>query len=195
MEQRTDETARRPGVAAEDTGPPTEDQSGNGPAADDTRLAAYVTGPATAAELAAFLRTRLPDYMIPATFTAIGALPLNANNKVDRAALPDPRAVAAAPPVAPRTAAERMLAEYWAELLDVAGGIGVDDNFFDLGGHSLLAVRVITRLRAALGTEIPLHLIFEYPTIAQLAARLPAPAGAPAETIRRQPRKRPRRTA
>jgi amino acid adenylation domain-containing protein len=157
-------------------------------AAGDTRLAAYVTGPATAAELAAFLRGRLPDYMVPATFTPIDALPLNANNKVDRAALPAPRAVAAAQPVPPRTPAERMLAGYWAELLDVADGIGVNDNFFDLGGHSLLAVRVITRLRAALATEIPLQLIFEYPTIAQLAAQLPAPAGAPAEAIRRQPR-------
>jgi amino acid adenylation domain-containing protein len=161
------------------------------PQADDsTRLAAYVTGPATAAELAAFLRARLPDYMVPATFTALAELPLNANNKVDRAALPIPRAVATAPPVPPRTPLEHMLASYWEELLDVAGGFGVDDNFFDLGGHSLLAVRVITRLRAALGAEIPLHLIFEYPTIAQLAAQLPGPAGAPAEAIRRQPRTR-----
>ena len=67
------------------------------------------------------------------------------------------------------------------------------DNFFDLGGHSLLAVRVITRLRAALAAEIPLHLIFEHPTIAQLAERLPVTAGAPAESIRRQPRTRGRR--
>jgi amino acid adenylation domain-containing protein len=163
------------------------------PAADDTRLAAYVTGSATAAELAAFLRARLPGYMIPATYTAIATLPLNANNKVDRAALPAPRAVAAAQPVPPRTPLERMLAGYWEELLDVAEGIGVHDNFFDLGGHSLLAVRVITRLRAALAAEIPLHLIFEYPTIAQLAERLPSTTGAPAAVIRRQPRTRRRR--
>jgi amino acid adenylation domain-containing protein len=159
-------------------------------AGDSLHLAAYVTGPATAAELTAFLRTRLPDYMIPATFTGLVELPLNANNKVDRAALPAPRAVATAPPVPPSTPLEHMLAGYWEELLDVAGGFGVHDNFFDLGGHSLLAVRVITRLRAALGAEIPLHLIFEYPTIAQLAAQLPGPAGAPAEAIRRQPRTR-----
>jgi amino acid adenylation domain-containing protein len=165
----------------------------HGPAADGARLTAYVTGSASAAELAAFLRARLPDYMVPATFTAIAALPLNANNKVDRAALPAPRAVPTARPVPPRTPLERMMAGYWEELLDVAEGIGVHDNFFDLGGHSLLAVRVITRLRAALAAEIPLHLIFEYPTIAQLAERLPVTAGAPAEAIRRQPRTRGRR--
>ena len=167
----------------------------HGAAADGARLAAYVTGAATAAELAAFLRARLPDYMIPATFTAIEALPLNANNKVDRAALPAPRPVPSAPPVPPRTPLERMLAGYWEELLGAAEAIGVHDNFFDLGGHSLLAVRVITRLRAALAAEIPLQLIFDYPTIAQLAERLPVTAGAPAEAIRRQPRTRGRRPA
>jgi amino acid adenylation domain-containing protein len=165
----------------------------HGSPADGARLAAYVTGSATAAELAAFLRARLPDYMVPATFTAIQALPLNANNKVDRAALPAPRAVPAAPPVPPRTPLERMLVGYWAELLDAAEGIGVHDNFFDLGGHSLLAVRVITRLRAALAAEIPLQLIFEHPTIAQLAERLQVTAGAPAEAIQRQPRTPSRR--
>jgi amino acid adenylation domain-containing protein len=165
----------------------------HGTAADGARLAAYVTGAATAAELGAFLRARLPDYMVPSTFTGIAALPLNANNKVDRAALPAPHAVATAPSVPPRTPLERRLADYWEELLDVDGSIGVHDNFFDLGGHSLLAVRVITRLRAALAAEIPLHLIFEYPTIAQLAERLPVAAGAPAEAIRRQPRKPGRR--
>ena len=166
----------------------------HGPAADDTPPGRLLSpGPRPPSNCAAFLRARLPDYMVPATFTAIAALPLNANDKVDRAALPAPRAVvtAAARPAA--YAARAHAGRLWEELLDVAEGIGVHDNFFDLGGHSLLAVRVITRLRAALAAEIPLHLIFEYPTIAQLAERLPVTAGAPAEAIRRQPRTRGRR--
>ncbi|MBV9787435.1 MAG: amino acid adenylation domain-containing protein, partial [Chloroflexi bacterium] len=124
--------------------------------------------------LQAFLGERLPAYMVPSTVVLLDALPLNANGKVDRPALPAPDAANARATrqyVAPRTAYEQTLAEIWGQLLGVEQ-IGVDDSFFELGGHSLLATGVTARVRDRFQVELPLRVIFESPTLARLAARI-----------------------
>jgi non-ribosomal peptide synthetase component F/acyl carrier protein len=143
--------------------------------ADGRRLAAYVVSACPASELRAFVSSQLPDYMTPSIFVPLAAMPLTANGKVDRRALPPLAPPESASTVAPRTPTETTLATIWAELLGVPG-VGVDDNFFELGGHSLLAIQAISRVRQAFGVEIPLRSLFEAPTIASLAARLPASA-------------------
>jgi amino acid adenylation domain-containing protein len=149
-----------------------EDQPG------DRRLVAYVVPRAgmaapSAAELRALAAERLPEYMVPAAFVALDTLPLNANGKVDRRALPAPGAdaYAAAEVVAPRTPAEEVLAGIWAELLGI-DRVGADDDFFVLGGHSLLAMRMLARVREAFGVEVPPRAVFEAPVLAALAERI-----------------------
>ncbi len=152
-------------------------------------LAAYViprdgTRPAIAAEWRQWLRSRLPEYMIPSTFTILDALPLTPNGKVDRQALPDPRQLALARGagfVPPRGPIEQAIAEVWNELL---GGepSGARDNFFERGGHSLLAVQLLARLRHIFGVEPSLKDFLEGPTIARLASAVEtamADGGAP----------------
>jgi amino acid adenylation domain-containing protein len=141
-------------------------------------LAAYlVARPGTSLPpsktLRRFLGQSLPDYMVPAVFVGLVAMPLNANGKLDRKALPAPlrRAVEAQDSRPPRTERERQLAEAFAEVLGV-DSVGIDDNFFALGGHSLLAVRLAARLRSGLGMEMPLRLVFEHPSVVGLAAAL-----------------------
>ncbi|HEX8720257.1 MAG TPA: amino acid adenylation domain-containing protein, partial [Pyrinomonadaceae bacterium] len=144
------------------------------------RLDAYVVPrprqTAGADELRAFLKAKLPEYMVPAAFIQLGALPVTPNGKVDRRALPEPDASALALAreyVAPRDATEGKLAEIWASVLGVER-VGVDDNFFDLGGHSLLAAQINTRLRDAFGVEVPLRSLFQSPTVARLAESVAA---------------------
>jgi amino acid adenylation domain-containing protein len=118
-----------------------------------------------------FLRAKLPDYAIPASFVFLDALPLNISGKVDRRALPAPdwtRVDRAAMFVAPRTSVEAELARVWANLLNVER-VGIYDNFFDLGGHSLLATQLVSRIRDAFQIELALKSFFETPTIANLA--------------------------
>ncbi|MEV0378542.1 amino acid adenylation domain-containing protein [Nonomuraea sp. NPDC050643] len=148
------------------------------------RLAAWVTpaGLDTAAIRAA-LRERLPDYMVPAAIGTLESLPLTPNGKVDRAALPLPEAAPAAR--APlRTPAECLVAEVWAEVLDLRR-VWADDDFFVLGGHSFAATRVTGRLRERLGAPVPVRLLFEHPVLADLAASLPRPSSA--VVARREP--------
>ncbi|HVR11918.1 MAG TPA: condensation domain-containing protein, partial [Thermoanaerobaculia bacterium] len=151
----------------------------------ERRLVAYLVAAAAAgvagavppglavAELRGWLGERLPEYMVPSAFVWLAALPLTPSGKVDRRALPAPAAARPAldrPYRAPRGAIEETVAAVWADVLGVEQ-VGADDGFFDLGGHSLLAMRVISRLRLALGVELPLRALFEEPVLSGLAAR------------------------
>ncbi|HEX8695423.1 MAG TPA: non-ribosomal peptide synthase/polyketide synthase, partial [Longimicrobium sp.] len=140
------------------------------------RLVAYVVGEGgekpDPAALRKHLSARLPDYMVPGAFVALEALPLTPSGKVDRRALPAPeRAEAERAYVAPRTAAEEVLAGIWSVVLGVER-VGVEDNFFELGGHSLVATRVVSRVRQAFGVELPLRAVFEAQTVGALAGRV-----------------------
>ncbi len=141
----------------------------------ERRLVAYVAAAELdalqPADLRAHLAARLPDYMVPGAFVVLAGFPLTPNGKVDRRALPAPAWDAGRVYAAPRTPAEEMLADIWAEVLGVER-VGVHDGFFELGGHSLLATRVIARVRQAFGAEVPLRALFEHPTVAGLALRV-----------------------
>ncbi|WP_354683022.1 amino acid adenylation domain-containing protein [Cupriavidus necator] len=118
----------------------------------------------------------LPSPMVPAAIVLLDALPLTANGKLDRRALPQPDAAAAtanAGSEAPQGELETRLARIWQDLLQVPA-VGRHDNFFALGGHSLLAVQLLSRIQAELGIEVPLALLFGATTLAELAAALPA---------------------
>ncbi|MEH1099579.1 amino acid adenylation domain-containing protein [Micromonospora sp. CPCC 205561] len=138
-------------------------------------LVAYLVGrdgaPPAVGELRAHLRDRLPDYMVPAQWMVLDALPLTTSKKVDRRALPAPtpvRADLSRAYEAPRTPLEETVADIWATVLEV-GRVGVHDDFFDLGGHSLLATRVLAHLRQSFDIDLPLRLLFEQTTVADLA--------------------------
>ncbi|HYG62485.1 MAG TPA: amino acid adenylation domain-containing protein, partial [Thermoanaerobaculia bacterium] len=142
------------------------------------RLVAYVvldSADAGEAELRELLRERLPSYMVPAVFVALGELPLNPNGKVDRRALPEPPSQAGTAlerrSVPPRDELESRLARIWEEVLGTAP-IGVTDGFFDLGGHSLLAVRLTAWIARELGQTLPLAALFQAPTVEQMAVLL-----------------------
>jgi amino acid adenylation domain-containing protein len=133
-----------------------------------------------ARELRRYVEQQLPEHMVPSTFVRLEALPLTSNGKVDRRALPAPdqaRPELDEAYVAPRTTVEGQIAGIWAEVLGVEK-VGIHDSFFELGGHSLLATQVISRVRAALQTELPFRAFFEAPTVASLAARVEAPQAA-----------------
>ncbi|HYH82072.1 MAG TPA: condensation domain-containing protein, partial [Longimicrobium sp.] len=142
----------------------------------DRALVAYAVpreGAGIEAEaLRAHLKSILPDYMVPAAFMAIAAVPLTANGKVDRRALPEPGPAATdSRAAAPRTPTEEILAQLWTEVLRKES-VGVDDDFFALGGHSLLATRLLSRVQNALAVVVPLRALFEGPTVAELAVRV-----------------------
>jgi amino acid adenylation domain-containing protein len=145
-----------------------------------TRLIAYIVPEEgvepTSAELYAFLKEKIPSYMIPSIFVTLKQIPLTPNGKMNRAELPVPQLSedgASANFVAPRTPLEETLAGIWRETLGVAQ-VGVESNFFDLGGHSLLATRVVSQIREQFGVELPLRVLFESPTIAGLSQHLDA---------------------
>ncbi|MFL6140895.1 MAG: non-ribosomal peptide synthase/polyketide synthase [Labedaea sp.] len=143
------------------------------------RLVAYYVAAGEPAVTPARLRelagTSLPEYMIPAAFVRLDALPLNANGKLDRQALPAPGGdtVVSAEYEAPRTETERIVATALAEVIGVER-VGRADNFFALGGDSIRSIQVISRLRAALGLELSPRLLFTEPTVAGLARALTA---------------------
>lgn len=121
-----------------------------------------------------FLKAKLPDYMVPSAFMVLERLPVSPNGKLNRSALPNPddaRPEMAREFVAPSTPVEQAIAEMFAEVLEVRT-IGIHDDFFELGGHSLLATRVVTRLRDRFQIEMTPRLLFESPTVAELATRV-----------------------
>ncbi len=141
----------------------------------DRRLAAYLVAKSSdgvpQAELRSFLKERLPDYMIPASFMVLDRLPLNPSGKVDRRALPAPdraRRELEKDFVAPRNDSEETIAAIWREVLGL-DRVGVTENFFVLGGHSLLLPQVVHRLRAAFELDVPLRALFDEPTVEGLA--------------------------
>lgn len=147
--------------------------------AGEDRLVAYVVAigikdSSKAAEIQhwkAVLKAALPAFMVPNDFVLLDALPLTANGKIDRNALPNPEInidTNSSSYVAPRTRLEKLVAEIWTACLKIEN-IGINDNFFELGGHSLAAVQVITRIKNETGKRIRLANFFEYPTVEQLA--------------------------
>jgi len=122
-------------------------------------------------QLQAYLAEKLPEYMVPSAFVVLESLPVTANGKVDRVALPVPEPIKlewAGGYVAPQTSIEEVLVRIWVEVLGIKR-VGIRDNFFELGGHSLLATQLVSRVRDAFGVELPLRRVFEAPTIAELS--------------------------
>jgi len=145
---------------------------------NDKRLVAYVVPnreqTPNVSDLRNFLREKLPEYMIPSAFVLLKALPLTANGKVDRKALPAPdslRPELEATYVPPRTEVEQTIAGIWQDMLDLEK-VGIHDNFFDLGGHSLLLIQVHSQLQKLLNRDISITDLFEYPTISSLTKYL-----------------------
>ncbi|HEU4452760.1 MAG TPA: amino acid adenylation domain-containing protein, partial [Longimicrobium sp.] len=161
----------------------------------ERRLVAYVVprgGGVAIAALRAHAASLLPGHMVPDAWVTLDALPLTPSGKVDRRALPAPGAAAGgAARQAPRTPTEEVLAAVFAEVLG-RDGVGRGDGFFELGGHSLLAARVASRVRGALGVELPLRDLFDAPSVAALAERVDAarrrPGGVPDTPIARADR-------
>jgi amino acid adenylation domain-containing protein/non-ribosomal peptide synthase protein (TIGR01720 family) len=137
----------------------------------DPRLVAYMTGTADPAAARATLVDRLPAYMVPAAVVVIEALPLTVNGKLDKRALPAPEYQDAGQYRAPTTITEEILAGIYARVLGVER-VGMDDSFFDLGGDSLSAMRLIAAINTALDAGLSVRVVFEAPTIAQLAPRI-----------------------
>ncbi|MFG2797026.1 amino acid adenylation domain-containing protein [Streptomyces pseudovenezuelae] len=153
------------------------------------RLVAHVAvrpgASATAARLAAHVGAALPEYMVPTAFVLLDELPVNANGKLDRAALPAPELGGRPAGERARDPREELMGELFAQVLAVPS-VGPDDSFFELGGHSLMATRLANAVRTVFGAELPLRALFEAPTPRGLTARLATadsarPALVPAE--------------
>jgi amino acid adenylation domain-containing protein len=140
----------------------------------DKRLVAYIVPQPektiTINEIRQFLKAKLPGYMIPNAFVILDALPLTANGKIDRRALPPPESSSETSDkyVAPRNPIEDILVNVWSEVLKVEK-VGINDNFFELGGHSLLATKLVAQIRDRLKVELPLRQLFNSATLAELA--------------------------
>ena len=145
----------------------------------EQRLVAYVVGDPTAGaeQLRAYLSETLPNYMVPAAYVRLGSLPLNANGKLDRHALPvpDSHAYPRRGYEAPLGETEELLARIWAEVLRLER-VGRTDNFFELGGYSFLAVQMLSRVREELATDVPTGGVFAWPMLADFARELTSPS-------------------
>jgi pristinamycin I synthase-3/4 len=147
----------------------------------DRRLVAYLVPAAAALDpsaVRAHAAAALPSYAVPTAIVALTELPLTPNGKLDRTALPAPAHSEDRTP--PRTPQEHQLCTIFADILNIPH-VGIHDNFFDLGGHSLLATRLVNRIRADLGRELSVDMLFDEPTVATLSSRLSAstPASRP----------------
>jgi len=143
-----------------------QDQSGS------KQIVAYVTGGTTVEDLRTYLKSKLPDYMVPSVFVRLEALPLTASGKIDRKALLSmPEVHAGSQYVAPRNNVEEQLCAIWQDVLGLKR-VGVEDNFFELGGHSLLATRVISRVQEIFPVQLRLRVIFQTPTVCRLAQEI-----------------------
>ena len=136
-------------------------------------LIAYVTGITTdlSTQLKNYLKSRLPDYMVPAQIVILDKLPLTPNGKIDRLALRAPNGGVESSYAAPRNEVEKQLAQVWSAVLECQE-IGIHDNFFDRGGHSLLAMKLLNNIQQVFGQQLSLSSLFQNPTIAQLAQQL-----------------------
>ena len=137
-----------------------------------------------------FLRTSLPSYMVPSSVVVMESLPWNANAKIDRSVLPEPRESESRDRTLPRTDMEEQIARIWSQVLDVSE-VGVDESFFDLGGHSLLATRIVSRINEAFDVDLPLRALFDASTIERFAPLVERSRGKGSSTrpkITRQPR-------
>ncbi|MEU7582077.1 amino acid adenylation domain-containing protein [Streptomyces sp. NPDC041068] len=139
----------------------------------DRRLVAYVvTGvPGVAEGLRDRLALSLPEYMVPSAVVGLDALPLTAQGKLDRKALPAPDLGDGLKGRAPRTPVEEILCGLFADVLGVAQ-VSIDDDFFEIGGHSLLATRLVSRVRGVLAVELPIRALFEARTVVALAGHV-----------------------
>ena len=133
--------------------------------------AAQVPSAAWEAELLAWLRERLPGYMVPAALVRLDRLPTTANGKLDVHALPEPAVELPAMAASDARPTQRLVARIWAKQLGVPG-VGLDDDFFELGGQSLLAARTATRIASAFGVDVPLRMFFDGASVRTLSAYL-----------------------
>ncbi|MGI5321203.1 amino acid adenylation domain-containing protein [Actinomadura nitritigenes] len=140
--------------------------------ARDGRLVAYVVAAGDLAGLREHCAESLPDYMVPVAFVELAAIPLNANGKVDRHALPEPDTGPGDEAVAPRTVVEERIAEIWTGLLGTT--VSVHANFFQAGGNSIVAIRLIAEIQEAFDIDLQVRTVFENPTIAALALEVEA---------------------
>jgi amino acid adenylation domain-containing protein len=155
-------------------------------AADHSSIVGHPEGTRSSVvgELRAFVKERLPDYMVPSVFVTLNALPRTPNGKIDRRALPDPGSASDAlghAYVAPRTPVEAVLAGMWSDALQLAQ-VSIHANFFDLGGHSLNATRIVSRIRQAFQIDLAVRHLFAAPTIASLADHMIATETQPGRT-------------
>jgi acyl carrier protein len=139
------------------------------------------------AGLRGYLQQRLPEYMTLSAVVPIAEVPLTASGKVDRRALPVPDYAARSTGRPPRTPHEQVLCELMAEVLGL-DRVGIDDDFFAMGGHSLLATRLVSRVRTSLGVELPIRVLFEHPTVAELASTVQDGARPARPRVRRMDR-------
>jgi acyl carrier protein len=138
----------------------------------DKELIAYTTGEATAEELKAYLKEKLPSYMVPSYYVKLESIPLTSNGKVDRKNLPDPEGTGLkqAEYVAPSTDTEKHLIKLWSEVLGVEeSALSIKADLFDLGGNSLNAIRLITRIHRSLAVRLMISDLFLHPELQSMA--------------------------
>ncbi|MFN4950190.1 MAG: amino acid adenylation domain-containing protein, partial [Flavobacteriales bacterium] len=151
----------------------------------EKELIAYTTGAATAEELKAYLKEKLPNYMVPSYYVRLQHIPLTSNGKVDRTSLPNPEGTGLKQGeyVAPRTETEKQLVKLWSEVLGVEEStLSIKADFFDLGGHSIKAIRLLGQMHKQLGVKLSLKELFANPSVEQLSRRITSTTGQEAYT-------------